>query len=59
MQINGTVLAIVAIILLALMVFMVVRNKKDRKKLEDQLNQDYKKPKDEEHTEDADDIKNA
>jgi preprotein translocase subunit YajC len=43
MQINGTVLAIVAIILLALMLFMVVRNKKDRKKLEDQLNQDYKK----------------
>jgi large-conductance mechanosensitive channel len=59
MQINGTVLAIVAIILLALMLFMVVRNKKDRKKLEDQLNQDYKKPKNEEHTEDADDIKNT
>jgi large-conductance mechanosensitive channel len=59
MQINGTVLAIVAIILLALMVFMVVRNKKDRKKLEHQLNHDYKKPKNEEHTEDADDIKNT
>jgi hypothetical protein len=38
---------------------MVVRNKKDRKKLESQLNQDYKKPKDAEHTEDADDIKNT
>ena len=59
MQINGTVLAIVAIVLLALMIFMVARNKKDRRKLEDQLNQDYKKPKDAEHTEDADDMKNT
>ena len=39
--------------------FLIIKNKKDRKELESQLNQDYKKPREEEHTSDPDDIKNT
>ena len=59
MDLNGTVLVIVAVVLLVLLVFIVMRNKKDRKELENKLNQDYKKPIESEHTEDADDIKDT
>ena len=59
MQVNGTTLAIVAVLLLVLLVFMVMKNKKDRKKFEQQINRDYKKPKEAEHSNDPDDIKNS
>ena len=59
MQVNGTTLAIVAVLLLVLLVFMVMKNKKDRKKFEQQINQDYKKPNEGEHSNDPDDIKNT
>lgn len=57
MEVNGTTLAIVAVLLLVLLVFMVMKNKKDRKKFEEQINRDYKKPKEEEHGDDPDDIR--
>ena len=58
-MLNSNVLAIVAVLLLALLVFMVVKNKRDRKSFEQQMNQDYKKPKESEHGEDPDDVKNV
>lgn len=58
-MLNSNVLAIVAVLLLALLVFMVVKNKRDRKSFEQQMNQDYKKPKEAEHGEDPDDVKNV
>ena len=59
MQVDGNTLAIVAVLLLALLVFMVLKNKRDRKNFEQQMNQDYKKPKEAEHGEDPDDVKNV
>ena len=59
MQVDGNTLAIVAVLLLALLVFMVLKNKSDRKNFEQQMNQDYKKPTETEHSEDPDDIKNV
>jgi hypothetical protein len=59
MNLNGPVLAIIAVVLLALLLFLIIRNKKDRKELENTLNQDYKKPREEEHTDDPDDLKNT
>ena len=59
MEVNGTVLVIVGIILIALLLFMITRNKKDRKHFESQLNEDYKKPKASEHDEDVEDLKNT
>jgi preprotein translocase subunit YajC len=59
MQVDGSTLAIVAVLLLVLLVFMVMKNKKDRKKFEEQMNRDYKKPDEAEHSNDPDDIKNA
>ncbi len=59
MQIDTNILAIVALLLLALLIFMVVKNKKDRKKFEEQMNRDYKKPKEAEHGEDPDDLRGA
>ena len=45
---NWPVLILFGIAAIALIVFLVVRNQKDEKKLEDQLNNDYHKTKDEE-----------
>ena len=45
---DWSILIPVGIILLALLIFLIVRNNKDRKNLENKLNQDYRKPKDEE-----------
>ena len=59
MNLNGAALAIIAVVLLALLIFLVVKNKKDRKEFENKLNQDYKKPREEEHPSDPDDIKNT
>ena len=59
MQVDGSILAIVAVLLLALLIFMVAKNRKDRKDFEQQMNRDYKKPNEAEHSEDPDDIKNV
>ena len=45
---NWLVLIPVGIILIALIVFLIVRNQKDEKKFEQHLNDDYRKTKDEE-----------
>jgi uncharacterized membrane-anchored protein YhcB (DUF1043 family) len=44
---NWPVIIIVGIILLALVVFLVKRNIKDEKEVEQQLKDDYSKPKEE------------
>ena len=59
MEVNGTVLVLVGVILVALLLFMISKNRKDRKHFESQLKQDYKKPKKSEHDEDAEDLKNT
>jgi LPXTG-motif cell wall-anchored protein len=58
LEINWPVLIIVGALLLALVIFLIVRNKKDKRNLEHQLNEDYPKPKEDEHTDDPDDVKN-
>jgi hypothetical protein len=45
---NWPVLILFGIAAIALIVFLVVRNVKDEKELEDQIKNDYRKPKDEE-----------
>jgi LPXTG-motif cell wall-anchored protein len=45
MEVNGTVLVIVGVLLVALLLFIITKNRKDRKHFESQLKQDYKKPK--------------
>ena len=45
---NFTVLILFGILVIALIVFLVARNQKDKNKLEDQLNNDFHKSKDEE-----------
>jgi LPXTG-motif cell wall-anchored protein len=58
MNINWPVLIIVGIVLAALLIFLIARNRKDEKNLEHKLNEDYPKPKEDEHTDDPDDVKN-
>ena len=53
---NLTVLIPFGILVIALIVFLVVRNQKDKTKLEDQLNNDFNKPKDEEGDIEADEV---
>jgi protein-S-isoprenylcysteine O-methyltransferase Ste14 len=57
MNINWPVLIIVGVVLAALVIFLIVRNRKDEKVLEQELNEDYSKPKEDEHTDDPDDLK--
>lgn len=45
---NWTILIIFGILAVALIIFLVVRNQKDEKGFEEQLNNDYHKTKDEE-----------
>ena len=45
---NWTVLIFVGIAAIALIVFLVIRNLKDKNELEKKLNEDYRKSKDEE-----------
>jgi len=59
MEVSNTILVIVGVILVALLLFIIIKNKKDGKELENQLNQDYKKPKDAEHDGDEEDLKNT
>ena len=59
MNLDWPALAIIGVVLVALLFFLMLKNKKDRKELENKLNQDYKKPREEEHTSDPDDIKST
>lgn len=53
---NLTVLILFGIAAIALIVFLVVRNQKDKTKLEDQLNNDFHKSKDAEGDIEADEL---
>jgi len=53
---NLTVLIPFGIFVIALIVFLVVRNQKDKDKLEDKLNNDYHKPKEEEGDIETDEV---
>ena len=57
MNINWPVLIIVGVVLAALVIVLIVRNRKDEKVLEHELDEDYPKPKEDEHTADPDDLK--
>jgi hypothetical protein len=48
---------IFGILLFALLIFVIVKNKKDRKDLEKDLNRDYRKPPEQEHSSDPEDLK--
>ena len=54
MQIRWEIIAVIGFALVALIVFVIARNKKDKEKLEEQLKQDYEKPR---HHEDDQDTK--
>lgn len=45
---NKTVVILVGVAALLLIIFLFIRNQKDKRNLTDQLNRDYKKTKDEE-----------
>jgi low affinity Fe/Cu permease len=45
---NWAILIPVGIVLLALLVFVIVRNNRDKDQFEEQLNNDYRKPKEDE-----------
>jgi len=47
-------IVLLVMVVLILLLFIIIRNKKDRKDLENKLNQDYKKPKEEEGDVDID-----
>lgn len=57
MDINWPVIIITGVVLVALLLFLVYRNQKDKKKLEQKLNEDFKKSKDEEGDADIEDTK--
>ena len=54
---NWSVLIIVGIALIALLVFLILRNKKDRVDLEQKIKEDYKKSPDRENENDTTDPK--
>ena len=54
---NWLVLIIVGIVLIALLTFLILRNKKDKTDFEQQINQDYKKSPDHENEADTTDPK--
>ena len=39
------IIVVALLVCVGILLFVIVNNKKDRKKLEDKLNQDYEKPK--------------
>ena len=53
---NWAILIPVGIVLIALVVFLVMRNMKDEKKFEEQLKNDYHKSKDEEGDAEIDEV---
>jgi hypothetical protein len=42
---NTGTIAIIILVLVILILFIIIRNRKDKKEFEEQLNQDYRKPK--------------
>ena len=48
MELDIPTTAFVALVVLILVIFIIARNKKDRKELENQIKNDYKKPADRE-----------
>ena len=56
LKMNLTVLIPFGILIIVLIVFLVVRNQKDKSKLEDKLNNDYHKSKDEEGDIETDEV---
>ena len=48
MEINWIVLGTVAVLVVALIVFIIKKNQKEKKKLTDRLNNDFKKAEDDE-----------
>lgn len=57
MTMNWTFLVIVIVLLVALLVFLVLKNQQDKKRFERTLNRDYRKSKDEEGENDVTDTK--
>jgi len=53
---NWIILILFGIAAIALVVFLVMRNLKDKKEFEEQLNNDYRKAKDEEGDTDTEEI---
>ncbi len=53
---NWLILIPVGIVLVALVIFLAIRNQKDEKKFENQLNNDYRKSKEEEGDTEVDEI---
>jgi hypothetical protein len=53
MKINWPLIIAAGIGLLALLIFLIAKNQKDEKSFEEQLNEDYKKSKDQEGDEDT------
>ncbi len=53
---NWKALITVALLLIALVIFIIRKNLKDEKEFEQQLNEDYRKSKDAEREEDSDSI---
>lgn len=51
---NSTVLIIVGVVALLFIIFLIIRNQKDKKEVIDQIKQDYPKSKDEEGDADVD-----
>lgn len=43
MEINWIILGVVAVVLIALIIFMIRKNQKEKRKLTDLLNNDFKK----------------
>jgi hypothetical protein len=54
---NWQLLVIFGIAVLALLIFLIAKNLKDKRELENKIKQDYKKSKDEEGDIDLDDTK--
>lgn len=53
---NWTIIIIVGILLIALLVFLIMRNQKDEAEFEKNLNNDYTKPKDEKDDSEIDEL---
>lgn len=53
MQIGWPILLPVGFLLILLLLFVIIRNRKDEKELEHQLNEDYEKPRKHEDDEDT------
>jgi LPXTG-motif cell wall-anchored protein len=59
MEINWPVLIITGVVLASLLLFLVKRNRRDKKILERKLNEDFKKSKDEEGDIEIEDTKSV